>query len=456
MRPREDELIDPEIAEQLDAIDATLAGEPVAPRFAELAELALLLSVARPDGPSPEFAAELDGRVEGRFGRSVGAPVDSGGSVAAAGGWSRRWRAWSLTPVLGTAATALAAVVVVAVVLVNSGGGTGTPQDVARTFNGAVTSSPSSKARGAVKAAPVPKRVPVGQVVNSARSLVPHSAAQTATKINGSASSASSASSSTPGGGGAAGGAGTILGPLAAPAPVPNGRKVVQSSILQLGAAANRIDAVAQGVFNVVGAVNGIVDRSNVASTGGPGASAQFQLRVPSASLSLALTDLSRLRYAHVISRTDNTHDVNSSYVSTQHQIAQAQAALARLRTELAGATVQTEIDTLRAQIANENATLARAQNALLGLNHQVSYSRLQVSIQATSPGAGGVTPGAGNGGFGLHKAGHDALRVLEVSAGVVLIALAVLVPVGLLAALAWWLSGTVQRRRRERALDMA
>src|SRR5258708_29408339 len=66
MRPREDELIDPEIAEQLDAIDATLAGEPVAPRFAALAELALMLSSCRPRGPPPEVAREADRRVEGR------------------------------------------------------------------------------------------------------------------------------------------------------------------------------------------------------------------------------------------------------------------------------------------------------------------------------------------------------------------------------------------------------
>ena len=73
------------------------------------------------------------------------------------------------------------------------------------------------------------------------------------------------------------------------------------------------------------------------------------------------------------------------------------------------------------------------------------------LSIQATS---GGTT--SGGGGFGLHQAGHDALRVLEVSAGVALIALAVLVPIGILAALGWWVGLTLQRRRRERALDLA
>ncbi|HWF72565.1 MAG TPA: DUF4349 domain-containing protein [Solirubrobacteraceae bacterium] len=450
MQPREHELIDPEIAEQLDAIDATLAGDPVAPRFAELAELALLLSVARPDGPSPEFAAGLDRRVEGRFGRTAGACVDSGGSVAHTGGPSRRWRAWSLTPVLGTAAAALAAVVVVAVVLVNSGGA-GAPENVARSFNGAVTDN----ARGAIKAAPATKQAPVGRVRNSAGLLVPHRVAasehQTATTVTSASSSASSTSPTSFGAAGAGGRPATIL---AAPAPVPNGRKVIQSSILELGAPASRIDTVAQGVFNVVGAVGGIVDSSNVSSTGGPGASAQFQLRIPSAQLSLALTELSRLRYAHVVSRTDNTRDIKSSFVSTQRRIAAAQAALARLRTQLAAATDPTEIATLKAEIANENATLAGAQGSLRSLNRQVNYSRVTVSIQAATA-LGGPKSGAG-GGFGLHKAGHDALRVLEVTAGVALIALAVLLPLALVAALAWWLALAVQRRRRERALDLA
>ena len=48
MRHLDETPIDPEIAACLDAIDATLAGEPVDPRHAELAELALLLADDRP------------------------------------------------------------------------------------------------------------------------------------------------------------------------------------------------------------------------------------------------------------------------------------------------------------------------------------------------------------------------------------------------------------------------
>ena len=49
------------------------------------------------------------------------------------------------------------------------------------------------------------------------------------------------------------------------------------------------------------------------------------------------------------------------------------------------------------------------------------------------------VTHSSG-GSFTLGRAAHDAGRVLTVGAGVALIALAVLVPVGLVAALAWWI----------------
>src|SRR5437588_5644151 len=61
-----DEPIDPEIAASLDAIDAVLAGEPVDARYAELAEIALLLSSEQPEVP-PAFAQSMDRRAARRF-----------------------------------------------------------------------------------------------------------------------------------------------------------------------------------------------------------------------------------------------------------------------------------------------------------------------------------------------------------------------------------------------------
>jgi len=459
MRPRDEQLLDPMIAEELDAIDATLAGDPVDPRFAELAELALLLAAERPDGPRPEFAHELDRRVQARFRRAGGGPVASGSGGSAAGGagagsWRARARApwWHLTPALGAAGTALAAVVIGVAVFAGEGGSS--PVAPATTFNSLHAGAP-----GVVKAAPArtpaPAKAAVGRgtaaltVPGDAQAPVSHSpATSSAASTN---SSGASYGVSVPGSS-----SGSVGSP--APTPVPNGRKITQSSMLQLGAPAKRIDAVAQEVFDVVGAVQGIVDSSTVSSTGEPGATAQFQLRIPSTSLPLALSELSRLRYANVIARTDNTQDINSSFVSADREIANARSALAKLRAKLAAATLDTEIATLRAQIAAENATIKQAQASLRSLNRRVDYSRVDVGIQANLGGGGGGGGGgtSGGGGFGLRQAGHDAVRVLEVSAGVALIALAVMVPIGLLAALGWWLGLTVQRRWRERALDIA
>ena len=59
-----------------------------------------------------------------------------------------------------------------------------------------------------------------------------------------------------------------------------------------------------------------------------------------------------------------------------------------------------------------------------------------------------------GGGAWTPRDALHDAGRVLQVAGGVALIALAVLLPIGLLALLALPLARTLRRRRRETVLD--
>ena len=72
MRRPDEQPLDPEVVASLEAIDATLAGEPVAPLHAELAELSLLLADERP-GIDPVFARTLDERVQ-RPGSRIGGP----------------------------------------------------------------------------------------------------------------------------------------------------------------------------------------------------------------------------------------------------------------------------------------------------------------------------------------------------------------------------------------------
>jgi hypothetical protein len=81
-----------------------------------------------------------------------------------------------------------------------------------------------------------------------------------------------------------------------------------------------------------------------------------------------------------------------------------------------------------------------------------VAYSRIALTIQAAARPAPAPATGSS---FTIGRAAHDAGRVLVVVAGVGLIVLAVLVPVGLVAALAAWVAIAVRRRRREQALDL-
>jgi hypothetical protein len=407
-----DHPFDPEVAAALDAIDATLAGEPVDPAHAELAELALLLAADRPR-PLDEFTRELDGRVARRF--------------AKADGMRRRPR-FGLAPALGGVAAALAATV--AVVIAVGSGGSGPVRTDLRSTATASGSAQSNSGAGTTDSVTPQSSSGAG----AKRSAVPPSAATS----GGAPQTMLAPTNGIPAASGAA------------PQPPNNGRKIVQSAILALSTSANHIDDVAQGVYGVVGAEHGIVQNSTITATGGPDGSAQFQLSIPSSNLAQTLTMLSRLRYAAVASRSDTTQDVNNQFVDVTNRLADARALRTSLLKQLAAATTQTEIDSLKSQIHDAEASISSDQAQLKALNKRVDFSQLTVTIAANGTGS---TPG---GGFTISKGWHDAVRVLTVAAGVALIALAALVPCGLLAALAWWIAALARRRRREQALEVA
>lgn len=388
MRPPEDEML-----AVLDAIDATLAGEPVDPEHADVAELALLLRAERPE-PRPEFAARLDARVVRRF--------------ASATPKRRAPSRWLFAPAAGLAVAGVVAIVVVA----SSGSGG------QRTFSS-------------------------GSVAAASRPATPAARPGEARGLSQGRLSLEGAPQATAAG---------ALTPAPAPQPLSPGRKQVQSSQLSLSASGNRIGDVAQEVFGVVGTEHGYVNSSTVTASGGPGAYAQFQLTVPSGALSAAMSQLSELRYTRVVSRTDNSNDVTNSFNSASSELVRARALRASLLKQLQNAVTQTQIDAIRARLGDVTARISRDEAALRSLNHRISYSQISLMVQNRAP-----APLAHKShGFTLGKAAHDAGHVLEVAAGVALIALAVLVPLGLLGALAWWIAAALRRRRREQALDLA
>ena len=420
--------IDPEIAATLDAIDATLAGEPVDGRYAELAEIALLLASDKPQTP-PSFAHSLDQKVERRF-----APLGLEKRRFRARGphthrhWSGMWQ--------GAGAIAAGLAMIVVIVVVAGGGGHGLS-------SGASSSSASSSAESSAAAGTATSASSsAGSATSShsAPSRAPKPQAALVPPTNSSAFGSASSSSSSAG---SAAGAPTLQ-------PPTTGRKVVQGAQVNLAAAPNRIEDVAQEVYDVIGQENGIVQGSSV-TQGGLGGYANFQLSVPSASLGQTMTRLSSLNYAQVVSRTDSSQDITGQVGGAGRALADARALRTSLLKQLAAATTTEQIDSLKAQIRDAEASIASDQATLNRLNHQVDYSQVAVFVNARP-----IPPltSHGGGGFTLGKAAHDAGHVLTVVAGVALIAIAALTPVALVVALAWWIASALKRRRREQALD--
>jgi len=430
MRQSEDMPLDPEVLAELEAIDATLAGEPVDPDHAEIAELALLLAATR-ELPSEQFTQTLDARVARRF---VAAPAAASPRQRA----RARFSLWSTRPAFASALAGGFAAVVVATVIAS----------------GALSSGP---ARTAVNGPVVYSKehtlsTVAGELNTNAGTTSEHTPSRAAKSATfGAASSNGAAALST---------TNLTTASLSPTVPTPaagTASHVIQSAQLQLTTPNAHIDAVAQEVFNVVSLENGTVQHSQVTQAAGGdngGSYATFSLSIPTSNLQQTMTRMSSLNYASVSSRTDGTQNVGGQYGADQRHIADQKAVRSALLRQLQTAYTQSAIDSLQAQLKLAEQQLSSDQTALASLQHQISYSSLQVQVNAGPI----VLPlrAAQSHGFTVGRAAHDSVRVLVVAAGVALIALAVMVPLGLVAVLAAWVAYWLRRRRRQQALDAA
>lgn len=334
--------------------------------------------------------------------------------------------------------------------------------DVARELDARVLTPPAARAAtrqrrsipwGRLIAGPVAVAAAIVLVIV----LVNRGGGGSPSMMNGAVGAASSsvAGGSTSAGSSAAGGVKRSGPSRSAPAPAATGaqhRQVVQSSRLTLSTAPAKIEDVAQQVFDVVSSEHGYVDSSHVTATGGPDGLARFQLTVPQSELQSTVDDLSRLHGAHVLSRTDDTSDITGQVGGAGRRLAQERALRRSLLRRLAAATTSSEVSSLQGELRKVNAQIDHNESALSGLHRHVQYSNVSVTIEAVQPPTRHRSSG---GGFGLHRALHDAGRVLVIVAGGALIALAVLVPLGLLVAIVAWAVVRVRRHRREAVLDL-
>src|SRR5579875_211240 len=397
----------------------------------EHSDVALLVAAVR-EWPREEFARELDARVARAF-----APPSRPRRRATGLSLPRlpRWAAGAFV--------ALASAVVAAVIVLGGPGGglraTGGGGGAARVQ---ATSGPAvllhaSPAHGGSR--PGAGSSPAG--------ALPAGASAGGASINApAAGAASSATSAT----------GAQLGAALPAGPVAPGAKQIRSAQISLRAADARVDQVAQETFEVVSAEHGTVISSQItqATPAAGGGYASISLSVPTANLEATMAQLSRLRYATVSSRSDSSQNVSDAYSADRRRLADAEALRLTLLRQLQQASTQTAIDSIQAQLKLAEAQLTRSQTALARLDRQISTSEVNVSINEFPPVYFPVVANRASTGFTLARAGHDALRVLVVSAGIGLVALAVMVPLGLVLALVAWLWAWLRQRRRERALD--
>jgi Domain of unknown function (DUF4349) len=380
---RPDPTLDPLVIEELERLDAALAGSPDADPGLEA-----LVRDVRAEAPemAPAFRAELDDRVRAGFPRA------------------RRF-AWRpsrtlLVPALGAAATVLIAVVVIGV----AGGGDGA--------GGGATGDSASSGAGTVSGAAPSAGAPPPTA--TAESATPQKSAPVAPPSTGGAS----------------------------------GRQVERAAQLTLTTAPADVQDVADGVIRTAAALGGYVETSQISSSD-EGGGASLRLRVPSVRLDDAIARLSDL--AHVGSLTRASTDITAPVASATARLSDARAERSALLRALGKATTDREIASLRERLRLNRSQIAALKGELAGLRRRANLATVDVTVQGTGK-AGGGTGGA----WTPKDALHDALRVLEVAAGVTLVAGAVLVPLALLAALGALAARGRRRRRRDAALDAA
>jgi hypothetical protein len=429
---RQRDPLSPEESRELDALERALAGDPV---DSDLRELEQLVNDIRATAPemSPGFAARLEHEVAEGFPQSQERPA------------SRRpaRRRWVLIPAGGVLAAALVALVVVL--------GAGSNDDDPATI---MSAAPSQTASGTT-----------GPTVDSAGSPADEAAPAAAAKAAPAAPPASGAGSGSSAGGGsssssASSGAAADRASSQAlqRAPSTSGsvtsapRKQERSALLALRVPNSKVDSTSDGVIRTVDRFGGIIASSSSATQGSHG-EANFELRIPTDKLDDALAALSRL--GHVTERQQNLVDITGSFTSAQDRLSDARAERRGLLKALGRATTQQQIDSLKARLRNVRSQIARLNGDLDALRRRADLSSVSLVVRGTAAEPGGGS-GSGGGGWSPGDAAHDAVRVLEVIAGVALIALAIAAPLGLLAVLVAIAVRVTRRRRREAALDPA
>lgn len=383
---------------ELDALDAALRGEEN-----DLSALVADVRDAAPR-PTPAFLAELDARVREGF-----PPREDAAGSGAAAPAPRRRRRRALAA--GAVASALLALVVGTAVIADRE----SPSDVAEQV-AAPPASTADDGESGLLAAPSPG-------AEAAPSAGPAPAA-------GAVTTAPSRGSTADG---------------------RRQRSVERSATLDLTVNPDDVQSTADAVVRATDRLGGIVQTSSISVGEGQPGEARFELRVPSERLDEALAAYSRL--GSVASRTQDAQDITNAVVSIEDRLSDARAERRALLRALARADTPGEIASLRARLRLARSQIAELERQLRAVRARADRSTIALTIRGDERSGGGAPD---DGSWSLGDAVRDALRLLEVAAGVVVVGAAVLLPLAALALLGVAGGRAIGRRRRERGLDAA
>ena len=211
---------------------------------------------------------------------------------------------------------------------------------------------------------------------------------------------------------------------------------------MTLATSPEAVQEAADAVTRLGAGYGGYVASSHVQVRTGGSSEAQLVLSLPSAKLGQAIAALGRIAPERAVNQ--ESQDIMSTYESARRRLSDDEAVRRALLRALAAATTQGEIESLRDRLAGNRGTLVHDREALHAVSHRASTAQLEVTIAGSSSGHA-LTVGRGL---------HDAGDVLATAGAVALIALAVLVPLALLALAGAALTRAWRRQRREAALE--
>jgi hypothetical protein len=388
----------PQASAELAALDAILAGETVGEEHLELAAL-----VASVRGTSPALGEAGRARLDERIGK-LRSPRSAGRRDP------RRLRPGRLALAGGP----LVALVVAVAVVLGSGA-----------LNGS-SSTPKTTGPG-----------PALHVPGEARKAAPAvgGPASNATGTGSELSPAAGASAIAPAASGSTNYASSNVN--------PSNRLVARGASLTLASSPTQLQSVANEVIASTQRLGGIVESSNV-SVHGLSSYASFSLSVPSTRLAQLISTLSSL--TAVRSLDQSASDITNTYDQASTQLAHEQTRRKALIKALAQASTLAAAQAI-ATVDGEIAAATRVLSRLLTRGHNAGVT---VQIVATSAGA------AGGGSGPVKRALNDSLAVLDVALAIALVALAIVLPFGLVALLLFWATSSLRQRSRERALATA